>query len=79
MQFTVVGPAFGAPGDEVSVIDGISPGDVIQFVRVGPAELELRLAAHGPEQRYRVERGEEAGSITLYAVDDAGPFPGQKD
>ncbi len=75
MQFTVVGPAFAEPGDEVSVVDGIRVGDIIQFVRVGPTELELRLAVSGPERCYRMERGPDPETIALFAVD--GPVPPQ--
>lgn len=76
MQFIFDGPAFVEAGDEVFVVDGIRVGDIIQFVRVGPTELELRYAAHGPEQCYRVERGPDAETIALFAVD--GPEPSQQ-
>ena len=81
MQFEVVGPAFAEPGDEVSVVDPIRVGDIIQFVRVGPTELELRHAGEGPEQCYRIELGGEAGTIALHAVAGVGssngdPLPG---
>ncbi len=68
LQCSVVGPAFAEPGDEVAVVDPIRAGDIIQFVRVGPTDLELRHAAQGPEQCYRVELGGEAGTIVLHAV-----------
>ena len=81
MRYSLVGPAFAEPGDEVSVVDPIRVGDIIQFVRVGPTEMELRHAADGPEQCYRVEQlGGEAGTIALHAVagfgsSNGGPLP----
>jgi hypothetical protein len=81
VRYSLVGPAFAEPGDEVSVVDPIRVGDIIQFVRVGPTEMELRHAADGPEQCYRVEQlGGEAGTIALHAVagfgsSNGGPLP----
>jgi hypothetical protein len=81
LHFTITGPAFAEPGDEVSVVDGIRVGDIIQFVRVGQTELELRYAAQGPEQCYRVERGPDAETIALTAVDapDSSQLPTEKE